>query len=98
MQKILEPEITLTGRQHAVLEYVMDYFIENRQYPTNREICEGCAIQSTNPTPLLTPLLKKGLLTRIKGTRRNLRLTEAALDYFKNRGKNINHEILSCLR
>lgn len=86
----MHPQPSLTTRQAQVLHFIATYFLRERQYPTNREICEGCGIRSSNPTPFIEPLVKKGLLVKLRGQRRNLRITERALPVLENLGTSLS--------
>lgn len=96
--RVLHPLPMLTQRQARVLLFVAEYYVKHRVYPTNREVCEGCDIRSSNPAPFIGPLVAKGLLARLPGQRRNLRLTEAALGVLESWGVGVSAQLLLPLR
>jgi DNA-binding MarR family transcriptional regulator len=74
--RVLPP---LTDRQAKCLEYILNYFLENRYYPTQREVAQAMDIQSSTAEMYLQPLVEKGYLMRERnknskrGKQRNIR-------------------------
>jgi DNA-binding MarR family transcriptional regulator len=84
---ILEPSPRLTERQLEVLRFIWGFYGEWESYPTHREIAEGIGAQSTNVTPWLDALVRKGVLARKPGgAARNIRLTMVAVRELKRAG------------
>lgn len=80
--KVLPP---LTDRQAKCLRFILSYFLENRYYPTQREIARAMDVQSSTAEMYLRPLEDKGYLKRERGKenkrkQRNIRLTPEALE------------------
>jgi DNA-binding MarR family transcriptional regulator len=69
----------LTEKQAKALEYVLDFFLKHRFYPTQREIANALGVRSTTADMYLKPLIAKGYLERVPRQRRNIRLTNDAL-------------------
>ncbi len=84
--KVLPP---LTEKQGKCLEYILNYFIEHRYYPTQREVARAMKIASTNAEVHIEPLERKGYLVRDSGKRRNIRLTQEALKRLELNGINV---------
>jgi DNA-binding MarR family transcriptional regulator len=69
----------LSEGQQRCLKFILDYFIEHRYYPTQREVVEAMGIRSSTAESYLAPLRRKGYLQRkVKKQRRNMRLTPKA--------------------
>ena len=67
--------MTLTNRQADVLQFIRDMIVNNQCTPTVREICERFDIQSPNGVVChLKALEKKGMIKRLPGEARNIRL------------------------
>jgi DNA-binding MarR family transcriptional regulator len=74
--KVLPP---LTEKQGQCLKFILEYFIEHRYYPTQREVATAMNLQSSTAESYLEPLRRKGYLARkVKQQRRNIRLTSKA--------------------
>jgi DNA-binding MarR family transcriptional regulator len=86
-QTLANPLPLLTVKQEDCLSYIFKFFITHRDYPTHREIAEAMKIQSTNVTPYLQPLIRKGYIRRRKSdAKRNIRLTGQALQKLRLMG------------
>jgi DNA-binding MarR family transcriptional regulator len=83
VDQLPEPLPMLTDKQARTLEYIFNFYIAHRDYPTHREIAAALKIKSSNAMPFVNPLIKKGYLERIDGPRRNIRLTSQALEKLK---------------
>lgn len=71
----------LSEKQYAVLKYIYDYSLKNRDYPSGAEIAATFSISKQAVTPLLTSLVKKGYAFRNREfVTRNIRLTPAATE------------------
>jgi DNA-binding MarR family transcriptional regulator len=69
----------LTERQGQCLKHILEFFIEHRYYPTQREVAAAMGLQSSTVESYLEPLRRKGYLARkVKRQRRNIRLTSKA--------------------
>lgn len=67
--------MTLTRRQSDVFQFIKDWLVVHQCTPTVREICGAFGIESTNGAVChLTALEKRGLIKRIPGEARNIRL------------------------
>lgn len=55
-----------TDRQREIMRFMRAYFDREGTWPTQREVAEGCNINSTNATPYIEALIKKGLAVRVK--------------------------------
>lgn len=88
--KVLPP---VTDRQAKCLIYIFDYFVEKRHYPTHREIASAMGVRSNTAEMYLEPLELKGYLLRERGRRRNIRLTQDALDKLKRLGVNVQEKL-----
>ena len=88
--KIFPP---VTDRQAKCLEFVWDYFLKNRFYPTQREVAHALNIQSNTAEVHLGPLIEKGYLTREPGRHRNIRLTQDGLEKLKLMGVNVKERL-----
>lgn len=70
----------LSEKQVQCLRFILDYFVEHKFYPTQREVAAAMKIKSTTADSYLVPLRQKGYLRRkTKRQRRNIRLTTLAL-------------------
>jgi Mn-dependent DtxR family transcriptional regulator len=88
--RVLPP---LTERQGKCLQLILDYFIENRYYPTQRELAVAMGIQSNTAAMYLQPLEQKGYLLRERNKQRNIRLTQAALERLRLMGVNVQDRL-----
>jgi DNA-binding MarR family transcriptional regulator len=85
--KVLPP---LTDKQAKCLEFILNFFAEHRYYPTQREVAEEMDIRSNTAAMYLAPLIQKGYLLRgPKGHRRNISLTNEALERLQKMGVNV---------
>ncbi len=85
--KVLPP---VTEKQAKCLEFILNYFLEHRYYPTQREVAKEMGIQSNTAEMYLQPLVEKGYLTReSKKQSRNIRLTQSALERLALLGVNV---------
>lgn len=74
--KVLPP---LTEKQGECLKIILEFFIEHRYYPTQREVAAAMNLRSSTAESYLEPLRRKGYLARkVKRRRRNIRLTSKA--------------------
>jgi hypothetical protein len=71
---VLRPTAQLTKRQTEVLAFIWHYFVEHRCYPTHREITCALGAASSNAGPWIDGLKKKGVITKVGGSR-NIRIT-----------------------
>lgn len=78
---------TLTKRQVEVLSFLGNYFQEKRDYPTQREIADHFRISQNAAALHLQALSKKNYVVRLPGERRNIRLTELAIEKLRMIGK-----------
>ncbi len=70
---------TLSERQRRIYELIVEYTRREGRPPTNREIGQGVGIRSTGHIDHhLTALEKKGLITRVRGKSRGIRMNETA--------------------
>lgn len=75
----------LTDAQMKVLRFVHQYVLRERMYPTQREIGAELGYTQATAGQHLDALTEKGYLTKEKaGTRRNMRLTELAMEKLTN--------------
>jgi DNA-binding MarR family transcriptional regulator len=79
----------LTERQAKCLEYILNFFVEHRYYPTQREIADAMNIRSATAEMYLEPLELKGYLKREPGRHRNIRLTDGALEKLRLMGVDV---------
>jgi DNA-binding MarR family transcriptional regulator len=75
--KVLPP---VTEKQGKCLEFILTYFLENRYYPTQRELARAMGVRSNTAGMYLEPLETKGYIMREPGRQRNIRLTQNALE------------------
>jgi repressor LexA len=72
------PEVKLSVRQEAILEYIERFVSQHGYPPTIREIGKACNISSTSVVNYnLNKLEREGLLLRDKDVSRGLRLAES---------------------
>lgn len=84
---ILEPSPRLTERQMEVLRFIWRFFRQAEFYPTHREIANGIGASSTNMSPWLNALVKKGVLSKKEDMAvRNIRITARGLDALRRSG------------
>jgi Mn-dependent DtxR family transcriptional regulator len=88
--KVLPP---VTEKQAKCLEFILNYFLENRYYPTQREVAKEMGIQSNTAEMYLQPLEDKGYLTREPNKQRNIRLTQDGLERLKMLGVNVEDRL-----
>lgn len=88
--KVLPP---LTQNQARCLQYILDYFLENRYYPTHREVAREMGVRSNTAEMYLQPLVAKGYLVRERGRQRNIRLTQEALERLERLGVNVQERL-----
>jgi Mn-dependent DtxR family transcriptional regulator len=88
--RILPP---VTDKQAKCLEFIWDFFLTNRFYPTQREVAREMGVQSNTAEMYFTPLIEKGYLTREPGRQRNIRLTQDALQRLKMLGINVEERL-----
>jgi repressor LexA len=75
------PEVKLSARQEAILEFIGDFVDENGYPPTIREIGKACDISSTSVVNYnLNKLEQAELLTRDREVSRGLRLANSLID------------------
>jgi DNA-binding MarR family transcriptional regulator len=80
---------TLTQRQAEVLTFLGRYFQTNRDYPTQREIADHFGVSQNAAALHLVALSKKNYVVRLPGERRNIRLTELALEKLRMIGEEV---------
>ncbi len=74
--KVLPP---LSEGQGRCLKFILEFFIEHRYYPTQREVADKMNLKSSTAESYLEPLRRKGYLARkVRRQRRNIRLTSKA--------------------
>jgi DNA-binding MarR family transcriptional regulator len=88
--KVLPP---VTDRQGKCLIYILNYLIENRYYPTQRELALAMGVRSNTAEMYVQPLVAKGYLVREPGKQRNIRLTQEALERLKLLGVNVEERL-----
>jgi DNA-binding MarR family transcriptional regulator len=85
----------LTIKQTECLKFIMEYFLDRRYYPTQREVAEAMNLNSSTAESYLKPLIQKGYLERGPHRRRNIRLTEAAVDKLELMGMEIREQLVA---
>lgn len=97
---ILKPLPPLTEKQGKCLEFILNFFAEHRYYPTQREMAEAMGIKSNTAEMYLKPLQEKGYIQRQpgkkgkgKGPRRNIRLTNNALERLQKMGVDVRSRL-----
>lgn len=88
--RVLPP---VTEKQGRCLEFILNFFADHRYYPTHREIAEGMRIRSNTAEMYLQPLELKGYLQREPNRRRNIRLTDDALEKLQLMGVNVRERL-----
>lgn len=88
--KVLPP---LTKKQGRCLEFILNYFVANRYYPTQREVAEAMEIRSNTAEMYLQPLEQKGYLHREPNRQRNIRLTAEALERLRLMGVDVRERL-----
>lgn len=69
----------LTEKQAQCLKFILEFFVQHRYYPTQREVATAMDLQSSTAESYLEPLRRKGYIARkVKRQRRNIRLTSKA--------------------
>lgn len=75
------PDVKLSARQEAMLEFIAEFVEENGYPPTIREIGKACSISSTSVVNYnLNKLERAELLTRDREVSRGLRLADSLVD------------------
>lgn len=69
----------ITAKQQECLAFIANFFRTNQYYPSRREIATFMGITPAAVSQHIGLLGKKGYLTVESGERRNIRLTETAL-------------------
>lgn len=78
---------TLTEKQLDLLQFVYDYAIKNRDYPSGAEIATRFDISKQAVTSLVSTLVKKGYAFRDRQfITRNIRLTASAVEKLRVEG------------
>jgi DNA-binding MarR family transcriptional regulator len=90
--KVLPP---VTSKQGKCLEFILKFFVENRYYPTQREVATAMGIQSNTAEMYIQPLVAKGYLTREPGKQRNIRLQPEALERLELMGVNVQDRLVT---
>jgi SOS-response transcriptional repressor LexA len=80
----------LTEKQGKCLEFILNYFLEKRYYPTRREVAIAMEVSSAAAEAHLEPLERKGYLVRESGRQRNMRLTPGAIKRLELDGINVH--------
>jgi DNA-binding MarR family transcriptional regulator len=88
--KVLPP---LTPNQGKCLEFILNFFAEHRYYPTQREIAKEMKIKSNTAEMYIGPLEQKGYLQREEVSRRNIRLTDDALERLRIMGVDVHDRL-----
>lgn len=88
--RVLPP---VTEKQGKCLEFILNYFLENRFYPTQREVALAMGVKSNTAEMYIQPLESKGYLMRKPGRQRNIRLTPDALERLKLLGVNVQDRL-----
>jgi DNA-binding MarR family transcriptional regulator len=88
--RVLPP---VTEKQGKCLRFILDYFLENRFYPTQRELATAMSVRSNTAEMYLQPLEQKGYLQREPGKQRNIRLTPDGLERLKLMGVNLEERL-----
>jgi DNA-binding MarR family transcriptional regulator len=69
----------LSEGQARCLKFILEFFNQNRYYPTQREVVAGMGLKGSTAESYLEPLRRKGYLVRkVKRKRRNIRVTSKA--------------------
>lgn len=77
----------LTERQLQVLDLIYRLVLEKQAYPTQREVGDVLGFTQATTGQHIDALLKKGYLSKAAGEfRRNIRLTQLAVEKLKNQG------------
>jgi DNA-binding MarR family transcriptional regulator len=82
----LEVMPALTKNQAKCLEFIFNFYRENRHFPTHREVNKAMGSTATTAVMYLDPLVEKGYLTRAPERGRNIRLTVDGLERLKLMG------------
>lgn len=85
----------LTEKQAECLKYLVGYFLERRYYPTQREVAAAMRLSSSTAESYLEPLERKGYLEREPRRRRNIRLTNAAVEKLELMGVGVRDKLLA---
>lgn len=88
--KILPP---LTEKQTRCLQFILNYFLKNRFYPTHREIADALGVRSNTAEMFVEPLERKGYIKRQPGKQRNIRLTPEALQRLELDGADVRERL-----
>lgn len=72
-----EPLPPLSPRLRECLFFIAWYFVNNKMYPTQKEIASGLRLteKTKTATGYVEPLVKKGYLRKEHNVKRNLRFT-----------------------
>jgi SOS-response transcriptional repressor LexA len=73
----------LTDRQLAMVRWIHEYAVRERQYPTQREVAAGLGYSQAAAGHHIQALVKKGylaMLPRTEVSRRNMRMTQLAVE------------------
>jgi DNA-binding MarR family transcriptional regulator len=88
--KVLPP---VTEKQGKCLQFILSYFLENRFYPTQREVALAMGVRSNTAEMYIQPLESKGYLVREPGRQRNIRLTGDGLERLRLLGVNVQDRL-----
>ena len=77
--EFLAPEPQLTAKQVQALAFMYGYLQEHRVYPTQREVAAAMSLSSNSAATYIDPLERKGVVTKLPGQPRNLRITRAGV-------------------
>jgi predicted transcriptional regulator len=86
----------LTEKQAECLKFVLNYFIEHKFYPTQREVAAAMNINSKTADSYFVPLIRKGYLKKERpGSRRNIELTSIGVKKLEMMGVNARERLLA---
>jgi SOS-response transcriptional repressor LexA len=77
--EFLVPDPQLTAKQVQALAFVYEYLQRHRVYPTQREVAAAMSLNSNSAATYLEPLERKGMVTKMLGQPRNLRITRGGV-------------------
>jgi len=90
--RVLPP---VTDRQGKCLQFILEYFLEHRFYPTQREVAAAMNVRSNTAEMYIQPLEQKGYLQRMPGKQRNIRLTPDGIERLKLMGIDLEGRLVA---
>jgi Mn-dependent DtxR family transcriptional regulator len=73
----------LSDKQAEILKYLIEYSERERMYPTQRVIAAQFEVSQARVYASLMTLEKKGYITRVPGSWRNLDMTEQTRNWYQ---------------